>query len=87
LKSPKFSFDERGEERKMERTMCVLDETKECDGCMECEVCDLDPSKVCDNCGKCLEVRDFATIAIDRVLTEEEGAEYEKRGKRTPKKS
>ena len=37
----------------MERKMCVLDDEKECDGCLECEVCDLDPSKICDNCGKC----------------------------------
>ncbi len=32
----------------MEKTMCVLDETKECDNCMECETCDLDPDKICD---------------------------------------
>ena len=50
--------------------MCVLDEEKECDGCMECMVCDLDPSKVCDNCGKCLEIKDYATIKIDKIITE-----------------
>lgn len=54
----------------MERKMCVLDEEKECDGCMECEVCDLDPSKPCTNCGKCLDFKDYATIKIDRVYTD-----------------
>ena len=47
--------------------MCVLYD-RECIGCMECETCDLDPSKVCDNCGKCLDVKEFATIAIDGIL-------------------
>lgn len=47
--------------------MCVLDESKECDNCLECELCDLDPEKICDNCGKCLEYKDFASIKIDGV--------------------
>ena len=63
--------------RNMERVMCVLDETKECDNCMECEMCDLDPSKVCDNCGKCLDIKDFASIRIDRVITDP--SEYEEK--------
>ena len=50
--------------------MCVLDETKECDGCMECEVCDLDPTKPCTNCGKCLDIKDYATIRIDKIITD-----------------
>lgn len=54
----------------MEVKMCVLEDDKECDGCMECEVCDLDPSKACDNCGKCLDFQDFATIKIDKVITD-----------------
>lgn len=54
----------------MNHTMCVLDENKECDNCMECEICDLDPSKICDNCGKCLDIRDFATIKIDEIITD-----------------
>lgn len=54
----------------MEKTKCVLDESKECDGCMECEICDLDPNKICDNCGKCLEIKDYAAIKIDRVYTD-----------------
>ena len=47
--------------------MCELDETKECDNCLECEMCDLDNSKICDNCGKCLEYMDFASIQIDGI--------------------
>lgn len=54
----------------MEKIMCVLDEEKECDNCMECEVCDMDPSKICDNCGKCLDVKEFATIKIDAIYTD-----------------
>ena len=57
-------------EEPMERIKCILDETKDCDNCMECEICDLDPNKICDNCGKCLEIKDFATIKIDRVYTD-----------------
>ena len=45
---------------------CVLYE-RDCIGCMECETCDLDPNKVCDNCGKCIEVRDGASIKIDKI--------------------
>ena len=62
----------------MEKKMCVLDENKECDGCLECEVCDLDPNKICDNCGKCLEVRDFAAIRIDKIYTDPDEYEREK---------
>lgn len=60
----------------MSRKMCILDESKECDDCMECEMCDLDPTKICDNCGKCLEIRDYAAIKIEKVHTDPE--EYEK---------
>lgn len=56
----------------MEKQMCVLDETKECDNCLECEICDLDSSKICDNCGKCLEYKDFASIKIDGIYTNPE---------------
>lgn len=55
---------------RMERIKCILDETKDCDNCMECEICDLDPNKICDNCGKCLDIKDFASIKIDRVYTD-----------------
>ncbi len=65
---------------RMEKKMCVLDDEKECDGCMECEVCDLDPNKICDNCGKCLNVKEFATIKIDKIYTDPE--EYERDSKK-----
>ena len=54
----------------MEKTMCIFDEEKECDGCFECETCDLDPNKLCDDCGKCLEMKDFASIKIDKIITD-----------------
>lgn len=53
----------------METQKCILYD-RDCIGCMECEVCDLDPTKICDNCGKCLNVKDFATIKIDRIVTD-----------------
>ena len=47
---------------------CILDETKICDDCRECDMCDIDPSKVCDNCGKCIEItEDKRTIEIDKI--------------------
>lgn len=64
----------------MEIKMCVLDDEKECDGCMECEICDLDPGKICDNCGKCLEIHEFATIKIDKIITDP--SEYEESEKK-----
>ncbi len=51
----------------MESQKCVLYD-RDCIGCLECEMCDLDPNKVCDNCGKCLDIKDYATIRIDRVV-------------------
>ena len=58
--------------------MCVLEDGKECDGCMECEICDLDPNKICDNCGKCLDVKEFASIKIDKIYTNPEEYKEEK---------
>ncbi len=43
----------------MNRKICILDDEKECDGCLECEVC--------DNCGKCLDIKDYAAIKIDKI--------------------
>ena len=65
----------------MERKTCVLDDEKECDGCLECEVCDLDPNKICDNCGKCLNIQEFAAIRIDKVYTDPEEYERDNRSK------
>ena len=64
----------------MEQKMCVLDDEKECDGCMECEICDLDPNKICDNCGKCLNIREYAAIKIDKIYTDPK--EYERENKK-----
>lgn len=52
----------------MERTKCVLYD-RDCIGCLECEMCDLDPDKVCDNCGKCLDIKDFVSIKIDKIIS------------------
>ena len=56
-----------------ERKMCVLDETKSCVECGQCQLCDLDPGKICDNCMKCLhkENSDYAEIQIDAIYEEE----------------
>lgn len=55
-----------------ENGMCVLDETKSCTDCGECDRCDIDPSKICDNCGKCLDEyntnsKGFVEIPIDKI--------------------
>ncbi len=52
--------EENGEEE------CVLYDRK-CIGCGECELCDLDPLKICDNCGKCIDMKDVASLKIDRI--------------------
>lgn len=56
--------------------VCELYDDKLCDGCGECDRCDLDPNKTCDNCGKCLDIKDFASIKIDKIFQSEE--EYKK---------
>ncbi|MCD8205908.1 MAG: hypothetical protein LUD29_04785 [Clostridia bacterium] len=53
-------------------TECILYD-RVCTGCGECDLCDLDPTKVCDNCGKCLDLKDYATIKIDKIITDPEG--------------
>lgn len=53
----------------MNRGFCILDETKLCENCGECEKCDLDPNKYCDNCGKCIEFEyEYAKIKIDDIM-------------------
>ena len=64
----KFHGDENG--------MCVLDETKTCNDCGECDRCDIDPTKICDNCGKCLDSyntnsKGFVEIPIDKIIMDE----------------
>lgn len=53
---------------------CILNPSKICDNCGECDRCDLDPSKICDNCGKCLNLDgdDYREIKIDKVLDQNE---------------
>ena len=54
--------------------MCVLDETKICDDCGECNVCDLDPNKICDNCMKCVNTgADYNAIEIDEIIEDSSG--------------
>ncbi len=48
---------------------CVLDETKVCDDCGECNRCDLNPDKICDNCMECLKTgADYRAIEIDEII-------------------
>ncbi len=55
------------------RKMCMLEENKICDNCLECNTCDLDPRKLCDNCAKCIDSGyDFALIEIDEIVYAEE---------------
>lgn len=53
----------------MEKQQCVLYD-RECIGCLECQICDLDPNKFCDNCGRCLDIKDYATIRIDKIYSD-----------------
>ena len=59
---------------------CVLDDSKLCDDCGECNVCDIDPNKICDNCMKCLETgADYNAIEIDEIIDDGTAAgEYER---------
>ena len=49
------------------KKFCLLDDTKICDACGECDRCDIDPNKLCDNCLKCLAIEDeeFRSIVVD----------------------
>lgn len=58
----------------MKYERCILDESKICDDCGECDKCDLDPNKICDNCGKCLkefntDEKGYVKIGIDKVVS------------------
>lgn len=57
--------------------MCELYD-RPCNGCGECDRCDLDPDKICDNCGKCLDIKDYASIKIDKIYQSEEDLKGEK---------
>lgn len=49
--------------------ICVLDDSKICDDCGECDRCDLDPNKICDNCCRCIAMEDegneFRSFTVD----------------------
>ena len=48
---------------------CILDETKICTDCGECDSCDIDPDKMCNNCGKCIGLdADSRAIEIEDVI-------------------
>ncbi len=52
---------------------CVLEKTKNCTACGECDICDMNPLKLCDNCCKCIdggESVDFAKIPVSKVMVE-----------------
>ena len=54
--------------------ICVLDETKMCNDCGECDYCDLNPFKICDNCGKCIDSdKEYNEIKIDEIDLSYEG--------------
>ena len=55
-----------------EKRMCLLDETKVCDDCGECDRCDLDPNKICDNCCKCIAMEDDGKEFRSRILVGDE---------------
>lgn len=48
---------------------CVLDDSKVCNHCGECDCCDLNPNKKCDNCGQCIALdQDYISIPIDKII-------------------
>ena len=56
-----------------EKKMCVLDESKVCDDCGECNRCDLDPEKICDNCCRCIAIEDEGKEFRSRTIVGEKG--------------
>ncbi|HBF37675.1 MAG TPA: hypothetical protein DDW50_10175 [Firmicutes bacterium] len=50
---------------------CLLDNSKECNDCGECEICDLDPNKICDNCCRCLGDADYSAIKVEKIIMPE----------------
>ena len=59
------------------KKMCVLDDTRECIECGECDRCDLDPNKICDNCMKCLKMdsTDYRAVEIDDIIMNKSDAD------------
>lgn len=51
---------------------CVIDDTKVCTECGDCDRCDLDPNKICDNCCKCLDSDEpFLNVPVADIVTEQ----------------
>lgn len=60
----------------MEQKVCVLDDTKICDNCGQCNMCDLDPTKICDNCMSCIRTgAEYNAIEIDEIIDDGTGLE------------
>ncbi len=71
----------------MKKKMCMLEENKVCDNCLECNICDLDSNKICDNCAKCIEPGvDYRSILIDNIIDEIEFNENKSNGPKLKKK-
>lgn len=52
--------------------MCMLEENKICDNCLDCNFCDLKPGKICDNCAKCIDNEAaFRAIEIEDIIITE----------------
>lgn len=71
--SEKIVYDKTEKERENGMKRCLLDETKNCTECGECDRCDLDPNKLCDNCCKCLETSEqpFIQIPVADIVLEQ----------------
>ncbi|MHB9094500.1 MAG: hypothetical protein ACYC21_07480 [Eubacteriales bacterium] len=55
------------------KKMCMLEENKICDNCLECNTCDIDSSKMCDNCAKCIDTGlAYKTVEIDDIIFTED---------------
>jgi hypothetical protein len=65
---------------------CLLDETKECNDCGECEICDLDPNKNCDNCFQCLGDADYKAVEVTEIVLPEQIKLKRRKAMNLPKK-
>ena len=55
------------------KKMCMLEEDKICDNCLECNTCDVDPGKICDNCAKCIDAGSaYRSVEIDEIIITED---------------
>ena len=48
---------------------CVIDPSKLCTDCGDCDRCSLDENKICDNCGKCLGLdAESRAVIIEKIV-------------------